>query len=104
MSDVFKALADPTRREILLMLVQQPNNIGDLSDNFNMTRTAVAKHVRVLTEAKLVSVEQGTTDGRQTICYAQMEALKELEDYIKELEAFWKIKLNGLGDYLQKNK
>lgn len=104
MSDVFKALADPTRRDILLMLVQQPNNIGELCDNFKMSRPAVAKHVRILVDAKLVTVEKGASDGRQTICYAQLEALKELDDYMKKLEGFWKTKLSGLGEYLIKNK
>jgi len=104
MSDVFKALADPTRREILLMLAQQPGSIGTLCNNFNMSRTAVAKHVRILSRSNLVRVEQGETDARQAICYVQLDALKDMEDYMKELRGFWEAKLSGLENYLSKNK
>ncbi len=104
MSDVFKALADPTRREILLMLVQQPGSIGTLCTKFDMSRTAVAKHVRILSNSNLVRIEQGATDARQAICYAQLDALKDMEDYMKELQGFWESKLAGLGQYLSKNK
>jgi DNA-binding transcriptional ArsR family regulator len=87
MTDVFKAIADPTRREILLMVCNEPANVNTIADKFNMTRPAVSKHLK---------------DGRQRNCYAQLGALKEIEDFIKQLEKFWNSKLNNLGDYLDK--
>jgi DNA-binding transcriptional ArsR family regulator len=102
MSDVFKAMADPTRREILLSLTQESSSIGQIAENFNMTRPAIAKHIKILESANLVSVETDTSDGRQRNCYAQLEALKEVEGYLKQLEVFWKTKINGLQSYLSK--
>lgn len=102
MGDVFKAIADPTRREILLLLIKESNNIGHIAENFNMSRPAIAKHIKILQSAGLVSIESDNTDSRQRNCYAQLEALKEVEDYLFELEKFWKAKLGGLHTYLSK--
>lgn len=102
MPDIFKALADPTRREILLMLAEEPNSINNIASAFNMTRPAVSKHIRILQASALVGVETDGTDGRQRNCYAQLEALKEVDTYLKLLEAHWKKKLTGLGHYLAK--
>lgn len=104
MSDVFKALADGTRREILLRLAEQPASVNDIAAHFDMSRPAISRHIRVLKESKLVTVESGELDGRQVNCYAQLEALKEVTDYMKELEEFWKARLQGLGQYLDKHK
>jgi len=102
MSDIFKAIADPTRREILLSLAQESSNIGQIAENFSMTRPAVAKHIKILQNAHLVGIESDASDGRQRNCYAQLEALKEVEEYLEQLEKFWKTKLNGLHTYLSK--
>ena len=104
MSDIFKALADPTRREILLMLAEEPNSVNNISKHFNMTRPAVSKHLKILQASNLVGMEMDKADARQRNCYAQLHALKEVEEYLGKLEAFWKDKLGGLGDYLAKNK
>ena len=104
MGDVFKAIADPTRREILLMLIEESRSIGQLADNFNMSRPAIAKHVKVLQSANLLIIEHDLTDGRQRNCIAQLEALKEVEDYLAKMEKFWQEKLNGLEAYLSKSK
>lgn len=105
MGDVFKAIADPTRREILLMLIEGSNSIGQIAENFNMTRPAIAKHVKILQNAKLVDIEPDHADGRQRNCFVQLEALKEVEEYLAKLEKFWKEKFNGLEMYLsEKNK
>lgn len=103
MSDVFKALADPTRRKILMMLVEEPSSVNNISKKFNMTRPAVSKHLKILESSNLVGTETDQTDGRQRNCYAQLEALKEVEDFIGELEKHWKSKLNNLGNYLAKS-
>ena len=102
MGDVFKAIADPTRREILVMLIEKSGSIGQIAENFNMSRPAVAKHVKILQNAKLLDIEPDNADGRQRNCIAQLEALKEVEDYINKLENFWKAKFNGLETFLSK--
>ena len=102
MNDVFKALADPTRREILLMLANETASIGHVVEKFEMSRPAVAKHLKILQNANLLGIEADDEDGRQRNCYIQLEALNEVEEYIAKLEAFWKQRLDGLGTYLSK--
>lgn len=104
MGDVFKAIADPTRREILLMLMEESSSIGEIAENFKMSRPAVAKHVKILEHANLLNIESDQNDGRQRNCIAQLEAMKEVSDYLAKLEKFWKEKFDGLGAYLTKNK
>lgn len=104
MVDIFKALADPTRREILLMVVQDSSSIGKIAENFNMTRPAISKHVKILKNANLINIESDDSDGRQRNCVAQLEALKEVEAYLNVLDTFWQKKLRGLGSYLAQQK
>lgn len=104
MKDVFKAIADPTRREILMTLSQNPASIGSISEQFEMTRPAVAKHIRILVENDLVAMRTDENDGRQHNCFAQLEALSEVYAYLEQLEAFWKSKLDNLGSYLSKEE
>jgi len=104
MKDVFKAIADPTRREILLMISGEPANVNTIADKFNMTRPAVSKHLKILEDNGLLIMQNSDTDGRQRNCYAQLEALKEIEDFIAQLEKFWNTRLNRLGRYLDEKK
>ncbi|MBO6515276.1 MAG: winged helix-turn-helix transcriptional regulator [Bacteroidia bacterium] len=104
MADVFKAIADPTRREILIMLAQKKSNIGEIATQFDMSRPAIAKHVKILEQANLVDIKPDSEDTRQRNCYAQLEALQEVEAYMKQLEEFWKNRLTGLGSFLAKTK
>lgn len=104
MKDVFKAIADPTRRAILLMVSEEPANVNTIADKFKITRPAVSKHLKVLEDNGLLYLQSSDTDGRQRYCYAQPGALKEVADFIKQLEKFWNAKLAGLGAYLDKKK
>ena len=104
MTDIFKAIADPTRREILMMVVQEPTNVNTIAEKFNMSRPAVSKHLKILEDNGLLFIQNSDTDGRQRNCYVQLGALKEIEDFIRQLEKFWNSKLNNLGDYLDKKK
>lgn len=104
MSDAFKAIADPTRRGILLMLAEQPAHVNTIAEKFNMSRPGVSKHLKVLIESKLVKMETDGVDGRQRNCYAQLEALQEVEEFLTKLEAFWSDRLDGLGAYLKQIK
>lgn len=102
MRDVFKALADPTRREILLMVSQNPSHVNVIAEKFQMSRPAVSRHVKVLETHGLLEIRADEIDGRQRICYPQLDALKEVEAYIRNLEKFWFERLNALGTYLDK--
>lgn len=100
MSNVFKALADDTRRDIMLMLAKEHTSVNEIAEQFSMSRPAISRHIKVLREASLVYTKPDELDGRQINCYAQLEALKEVEDYMSKLEAFWKNRLKGLGKFL----
>jgi len=104
MKDVYKAIADPTRREILIMVSQEPTNVNTIADKFKMSRPAVSKHLKILEDNGLLIIQNSDADGRQRNCYAQLGALKEIEDYIRQLERFWNSKLNNLGNFLDKKK
>jgi len=88
--DIFQALADPTRRKILKMLAYKELPVTVISNQFPISRTAVSKHLRILAESKLVSVEK---IGREKKYKLQAEALYELKDWLSFYEQFWDNKL-----------
>ena len=73
--DVFQAIADPTRRQIIEMLAKDALNLNSIADNFNVSRQAVSVHVRILTECGLVIVKK---QGRERFCEAKLEKLSEV--------------------------
>ncbi|KGR75619.1 ArsR/SmtB family transcription factor [Ureibacillus sinduriensis] len=91
--DVFQAVADPTRREVLQLLSESSQSIAELSSHFDVSRTAVVKHLNVLTKAGLV---RGEKNGREKIYYLQPEPLQELKDWLAYYEKFWYNKLAKL--------
>jgi DNA-binding transcriptional ArsR family regulator len=95
--DVFQAIADPTRREILHMLSNKALNVNAVAENFDVSRTAIYKHVKILTECGLVVVRQ---QGRERFCEARLGKLAEVSDWIEQYRQYWKDKLDSLGDYL----
>lgn len=76
--DVFQAIADPTRREILNMLSYQPMNVNTIAENFEVSRTAVYKHMKMLTECGLIVITQ---QGRERYCEARLEQLNEVSTW-----------------------
>ncbi|MFL5764389.1 MAG: ArsR/SmtB family transcription factor [Bacteroidia bacterium] len=99
--DVFQAIADPTRRAILGLLAAQALTLNALADNFNISRPAVSKHVKVLTECGLIEIKQ---QGRERYCEAKLDKLSEVNDWIAQYKKFWESKLDALELYLEKLK
>ncbi len=91
--DVFQAIADPTRREVLRLLAEKELPISEIAIHFPMSRTAVAKHLQVLSEAELVS---GHKVGRERIYRLHPEPLTELKQWLSFYEKFWENKLSIL--------
>ncbi|MFJ7973015.1 ArsR/SmtB family transcription factor [Psychrobacillus sp. NPDC096389] len=91
--DVFQAIADPTRRDVLKLLAHQELPIGEITSHFPMTRTAIAKHLHILSEANLVS---GQKVGREKIYRLQPETFQELKDWLSYYDQFWNNKLSML--------
>ncbi|GLB59528.1 transcriptional regulator [Cytobacillus sp. NCCP-133] len=87
---MFQAIADPTRREVLRLLAEKERPISEISAHFPISRTAISKHLYILTEAELVS---GRKVGREKIYHLQPEPLTELKQWLSFYEQFWNNKL-----------
>jgi len=97
--DVFQAIADPTRREILNILSSQSLNLNSVAENFNISRPAISKHIKILTECGLITIKQ---EGRDHYCEAKLDKLHEVSDWIEKYRKFWENKLDDLENYLNK--
>ncbi len=95
--DTFQAIADPTRREILNMLAGKPLNINMVAARFNVSRTAVYKHLKILMECGLIEFRQC---GRLRYCEAHPEKLTEIAEWLESYRRLWTDKLNKLEGYL----
>jgi len=97
--DVFQAIADPTRREIINMVAQQRLNLNSVAEQFDMSRQAISLHVKILMECGLVNITQ---EGRERYCEAKLEGLNEVSAWVEQYKKFWEMKLDSLEDYLSK--
>jgi len=95
MSDqtIFRAIAHPARREIMALLAAQEMSVGDVAASFKMTRPAIAKHLKILREAGLISTSQ---QGRETINQLNPARLKTVADWLEFYSNFWDGKLESL--------
>jgi DNA-binding transcriptional ArsR family regulator len=96
--DVFQAIADPTRRKLLKLLADQELSVSAISRYFPISRTAVSKHLHVLTEAGLVKKHKV---GRETRYRFQPEPLIELKRWLSDYERFWDNKLAALKEFVE---
>lgn len=92
---VFLALANPVRRELLEILFRQPLSAGELSERFELSRPAVAEHLKVLREAGLVADEPR---GRHRIYHLTAEPLAQLGEWLHPFETFWRARLTRLAE------
>ncbi|MFJ5758736.1 ArsR/SmtB family transcription factor [Neobacillus sp. NPDC093182] len=99
--DVFQAIADPTRREVLRLLAEKERPISEITAHFPMSRTAIAKHLQVLSEAELV---HGQKVGREKIYRLQPEPLTELKQWLSFYEKFWENKLSILKHIVESSE
>ncbi len=97
--DVFQAIADPTRREIISLLSQQSLNLNAVSENFDISRPAISKHIKILTECGLLVIRQ---EGRERYCEAQFRKLEEVAQWTEQYSKFWTIKLGALKRFVEK--
>ncbi|MEO6315818.1 MAG: metalloregulator ArsR/SmtB family transcription factor [Chitinophagaceae bacterium] len=95
--DTFKAIADPTRRKILGIVARRSFNINAVADNFTISRTAVCKHIKILTECGLITIRQ---QGRERYCEARMKELCEVWDWVSQYSSFWNNRLDRQDGYL----
>ncbi len=98
---VFRALSDPTRRAIIGLLSNQPLTVNQISDQFKMSRPAVAKHLGILQSSHIISVR---SQGRQRINSLEPFALKQASDWLSHYSHFWDEKLSNLKSAIETQK
>lgn len=98
---ILKAIADPTRREIFHALVVAATAlpITQISNQFDMSRQGVTKHLKNLEDAGLIKIH---TKGRERYCLADTQPLREVDQWLKSYEQFWNNTLENLGNYLDR--
>jgi DNA-binding transcriptional ArsR family regulator len=97
--DVFQAIADPTRREIIGLIAKQPLNLNAVAERFDMSRQAVSLHIKILEECGLIMLKQ---QGRERFCEARLEALGEVSAWVQQYKQHFEDKLDSLERYLER--
>ena len=95
--DAFQVIADPSRRQMLMMLSKDNMTISSLAENFDMSRPAVSKHIKILYTAGFISIKD---IGRERYCTLKQDGFNELQDFINYFDKFWTNKLKKLRDIL----
>jgi len=91
--DVFQAIADPTRRAIIGLIALQAMTPNAIAENFNSTRQAISKHLRILTECELVKQEY---QGREIYYSLEIEKMKEIDKWLEQYRKIWENRFNQL--------
>jgi DNA-binding transcriptional ArsR family regulator len=97
--DVFQAIADPTRRAILLLVASQSLTAGAIAAHFETARPTVSKHLQILTECELLEPEQ---NGREIHYHFNPKKIKEIADYIEPFLKLWDDRFNKLEAIMKK--
>ena len=99
--DVFQAVADPTRRAILVLVASQSMTAGAIAANFDTARPTVSKHLQILTECELLQQEQ---NGRERYYHLNPQKMKEIAEFIEPFRKLWDDRFNKLETIMQKYK
>jgi len=95
--DIFQAIADPTRRAILVLIAAQAMTPNALAEHFDTTRQAVSKHLKILTECELVKQEY---QGREIYYQLEINKMKEIDKWIEQFRKIWETRFNQLDKVL----
>lgn len=98
---VFRALADPTRREILCLLRAGRKTVGEIAQDFPVSRPAISKHLRALRSARLITTRR---EGRTCFCSLNSEPLRAVDDWLRDYRAFWSASLRELKHHVEKSR
>ncbi len=99
--DVFQAIADPTRRTILLLLASQSMTAGVIASNFDTARPTVSRHLQILTECELLKQEQ---QGREIYYHLNADKMKEIAEFIEPFRKYWDDRFNKLEQVMKSYK
>jgi DNA-binding transcriptional ArsR family regulator len=96
--DIFQAIADPTRRAIITLIALQAMTPNALAENFQTTRQAISKHLRILTECEIVKQEQ---QGREIYYSLELNKMKEIDKWLEQFRQLWENRFNELDNVLE---
>ena len=96
--DVFQAIADPNRRAIISLLAKERLTLNGVADHFKISRPAISKHIKVLTECGLVKIEK---QGRERYCEIKPEKLNEVSEWVEQYRQLWEARFDRLERYLE---
>jgi DNA-binding transcriptional ArsR family regulator len=96
--DVFQAIADPTRREIIGMIARQPVNVNTIAEQFDVSRQAISLHLKILSECGLLKIQQS---GRERLYEAKLEKLNEVHEWVQQYQKMWTGKLKALKMFVE---
>ena len=99
--DVFQAIADPTRRAILLLVATQAMTAGAIASNFDTARPTVSKHLQILTECELL---EQTQNGREIYYHINANKMKEVYDFVENFRKMWDDRFNKIESIMKKYK
>jgi len=95
--DIFQAIADPTRRGIITLIAVQAMTPNAIAEHFDMTRQAISKHLRILTECDLVRQEQ---QGREIYYQLEIDKMKEVDKWMEQFRKIWETRFQQLDQLL----
>jgi DNA-binding transcriptional ArsR family regulator len=95
--DVFQAIADPNRRAILGLLAKKNQTLNGVAENFDISRPAISRHMKILMECGLVVITQ---QGRERFCEVQIDKLDEVADWVEKYKQIWELRFDSLENYL----
>tara|TARA_R110000796_G_scaffold252637_1_gene389560 strand:- start:6933 stop:7256 length:324 start_codon:yes stop_codon:yes gene_type:complete len=96
--DVFQAIADPTRRDIINLIARKSLNLNSIAENFDMSRPAISQHIKILTECGIVVINQ---QGRERYCEVQPKKLMEVADWLEPFREMWEARFDKLDTLLK---
>ena len=99
--DVFQAIADPTRREIINLVAHRSMNLNSIAEQFNVSRPAISQHIKILTECGLIIVNK---QGRERYCEAKLESLNEVAVWVEQYRQMWDQRFDALDILLEEMK
>jgi len=99
--DVFQAIADPTRREIINLVAFQSLNLNAIAEKFDVSRPAISQHIKLLTECGLIVIKK---QGRERYCEARLHQLNEVSDWIERYRKLWAARFDELDNILEELK
>ena len=99
--DVFQAIADPTRREIINLIAHNSLNLNAIADNFDVSRPAISQHIKILTECGLIVIKK---QGRERYCEAKLQKLGEVASWVEQYRKMWEDRFDKMDNLLEKLK